>query len=266
MVSFTGSTRAGVRVAEAAAPTIKRVHQELGGKSANILLEDADFARAVAEGVAACFGNSGQSCNAPTRMFVPRERRDDVAKLAEKAARDFRVGPPDDPATTLGPVVSAAQFDKIQSLIEAGIAEGATLLCGGLGRPEGLNRGYYVKPTIFADVTPDMTIAREEIFGPVLSIMSYDREDEAVRMANDTVYGLAGYVQSKNLERARAVAKQLRAGTVYINYPAWDSAAPFGGFKQSGNGREYADFALDDFTEIKGELPPEIRTLTEATI
>lgn len=252
MVSFTGSTRAGVLVAEAAAPTIKRVHQELGGKSANILLEDADFPRAVVDGVAACFGNSGQSCNAPTRMFVPRARRNEVAELARKAAQGFRVGAPDDPATHLGPVISAQQFEKIQGLIETGIAEGATLLCGGPGRPEGLNRGYYVRPTVFVDVTPEMTIAREEVFGPVLSILSYDREEDAVRMANDTIYGLAGYVQSADLDRARAVAMQLRAGTIYLNCPDWDSSAPFGGYKQSGNGREYADFALDDFTEIKG--------------
>ncbi len=252
MVSFTGSTRAGVLVAQAAAPTIKRVHQELGGKSANILLPDADFPTAVAEGVTACFGNSGQSCNAPSRMFVPQERKNDVAKLASAAAQSFKVGSPNDPNTKLGPVVSDLQFNKIQALIETGISEGATLLCGGLGRPEDLKHGYYVRPTVFSDVQPQMTIAREEVFGPVLSIITYETVENAVAMANDTPYGLAGYVQSTNLDNARHVAQLLRAGTIYVNYPDWDSSAPFGGYKQSGNGREYADFALDDFTEIKG--------------
>lgn len=252
MVSFTGSTRAGIAVAQAAAPTIKRVHQELGGKSANILLPDADFPSAVSEGVLACFGNAGQSCNAPTRMFVPRDKRDEVCGLAKRAAESVRPGLPYEADTTMGPVISQAQYDKIQSLIEAGRDEGATLLCGGTGRPAGLNRGYFVRPTVFADVTPNMTIAREEIFGPVLSILCYDTVDDAIEMANDSPYGLAGYVQSGDLERARATASRLRAGTIFLNYPDWDSAAPFGGYKQSGNGREYADFALDDFTEIKG--------------
>lgn len=252
MMSFTGSTRAGILVAEAAAATVKRVSQELGGKSANILLPDADFATAVANGVAGCFGNSGQSCNAPTRMLVPADRHEEVLELAAMAAADFRVGPPDRPETQLGPVVSAQQFDKIQRLIESGIAEGATLVAGGPGRPEWLNKGYYVRPTVFGHVTPDMTVAREEIFGPVLSVMSYGDEEEAVAIANATEYGLAAYVQSTDPQRARRVAERMRAGTVYVNYPAWDSAAPFGGYKRSGNGREYADFALDDVTEIKG--------------
>ena len=252
MVSFTGSTRAGILVAKAAANTIKRVHQELGGKSANILLPDVDLETAVTKGVAACFGNSGQSCNAPTRMFVPAERHEEAAAIAGRAARSFKVGPADAETSDLGPVVSQVQFDKIQALIRTGIAEGATLVAGGPGRPDGLNRGYFVRPTVFADVTPDMTVAREEIFGPVLSILSYASEDEVIDLANDTVYGLAAYIQTADLARGRKVAAGMRAGTVYINYPAWDAGAPFGGYKQSGNGREYADFGLGEFLEIKG--------------
>ncbi|WP_152046205.1 aldehyde dehydrogenase family protein [Aureimonas psammosilenae] len=252
MMSFTGSTRAGILVAKAAADTIKRVHQELGGKSPNIVLPDADLEKAVTAGVGECFGNSGQSCNAPTRMFVPLERRDEAAAIAARAAEGFKVGPAATEGTKLGPVVSQVQYDKIQDLIESGIRDGARLVAGGLGRPDGLNRGYFVKPTIFADVTPDMRIAREEIFGPVLSILSYETEDDAIELANDTVYGLAAYVQSGDLTRARRVASRLRAGNVYINDPAWDAGAPFGGYKQSGNGREYADFGLAEFLEIKG--------------
>ena len=252
MVSFTGSTRAGILVAKAAADTVKRVAQELGGKSANILLPDVDLERAVTQGVAGCFGNSGQSCNAPTRMFVPRDRHDEAIAIARTAAATFKVGDPQAPGTNLGPVVSRTQYDKIQGLIETGIAEGAELVIGGPGRPEGLNRGYYIRPTVFGGVTPDMTIAREEIFGPVLSILTYKDEEDAIALANDTVYGLASYVQSADLERARRVAERMRSGNVYINYPAWDAGAPFGGYKQSGNGREYAEFGLEDFTEIKG--------------
>jgi aldehyde dehydrogenase (NAD+) len=252
MMSFTGSTRAGILVAKAAADTIKRVHQELGGKSANILLPDVDLEAAVTRGVTACFGNSGQSCNAPTRMFVPAGRHDEAAEIAGRAAATFRVGPADAETSNLGPVVSKQQFDKIQALIETGIREGATLVAGGPGLPEGTNRGYFVRPTVFADVTPDMTIAREEIFGPVLSILSYDSEEEVIELANDTVYGLAAYIQTGDLARGRKVAAKMRAGTVYINYPAWDAGAPFGGYKQSGNGREYADFGLTEFLEIKG--------------
>ncbi len=258
MMSFTGSTRAGVLVAKAAADTVKRVSQELGGKSANILLPDVDLEKAVRLGVSGCFGNSGQSCNAPTRMFVHADQHSRAAAIAGEAAQTFKVGNPADTDTVLGPVVSQIQFDKIQGLIETGIKEGATLIAGGLGRPDGLNRGYYVKPTIFADVDQSMTIAREEIFGPVLSIIPYETEEQAVELANDTVYGLAAYVQSADMQRARRVADQMRAGTVYINYPAWDAGAPFGGYKQSGNGREYADFAIEDFTEIKGVVGYEV--------
>ncbi|KTR05686.1 aldehyde dehydrogenase [Aureimonas ureilytica] len=252
MVSFTGSTRAGILVAKGAADTIKRVHQELGGKSANILLPDVDLEAAVTKGVQGCFGNSGQSCNAPTRMFVPADRHDEAAEIAARAASAFKTGPADADGVHLGPVVSQMQYDKIQRLIETGIAEGASLVAGGLGRPDGMNRGYFVQPTVFAHVTPDMTIAREEIFGPVLSILSYESEEDAIRLANDTVYGLAAYIQSGDPARARRVASRMRAGSVYLDYPAWDPGAPFGGYKQSGNGREYADFGLEEFLEIKG--------------
>ena len=252
MVSFTGSTRAGVLVAKVAADTVKRVHQELGGKSANIILDDSNLAEAVRKGVAAIFRNSGQSCNAPSRMLVPATRRDEAVDVARTAAATFRAGPAGDPASDLGPVANRTQYDKIQGLIETGVREGATLVAGGPGLPEEHNRGFFVRPTIFADVTPDMTVAREEIFGPVLSILSYDDEDEAVRIANDSIYGLAAYVQSADVKRGQQVANRMRAGTVYLNYPAWDAGAPFGGYRQSGNGREYADFGLEEFLEVKG--------------
>ncbi|WP_117191747.1 aldehyde dehydrogenase family protein [Rhizobium terrae] len=252
MVSFTGSTRAGVIVAKTAADTVKRVAQELGGKSPNIILPDADFEKAVADGVTACFGNSGQSCDAPTRMLVPARRHDEALGIAKAAAEKLTTGDPRAEGTDLGPVVSKVQFDKIQRLIEAGISEGATLVTGGPGRPENLNRGYYIRPTVFGHVTNDMTIAREEIFGPVLSILSYENEEQAIEIANDTPYGLAAYVQSGDIVHARKVAARLRAGSVFINYPEWDLFAPFGGYKQSGNGREYADWAIHDFLEIKG--------------
>ncbi|MCJ7994151.1 aldehyde dehydrogenase family protein [Rhizobium cremeum] len=252
MVSFTGSTRAGIIVAKTAADTVKRVAQELGGKSANIILPDADFETAVRKGVQGCFGNSGQSCDAPTRMLVPAERHDEALGYAKSEAETFVVGDPRSDETVLGPVVSQLQFDKIQRLIEAGIKEGATLVTGGPGRPENLNRGYYVRPTVFGNVSNDMTIAREEIFGPVLSILPYRDEEEAVAIANDTVYGLAAYVQSQDIAHARKVAARMRAGSVYLNYPEWDTFAPFGGYKQSGNGREYADWGIHDFLEIKG--------------
>ncbi|MBK8455693.1 MAG: aldehyde dehydrogenase family protein [Phyllobacteriaceae bacterium] len=251
MVSFTGSTRGGISVARNAAETVKRVAQELGGKSANIILDDADLDKAVAEGASACFSNSGQSCNAPTRMLVPADRHDAAMAVAARVAEETVVGDPTAEGTQLGPVVSALQFDKIQKLIEIGIAEGATLAAGGPGRPAGLNRGYFVRPTVFGNVKPGMTIEREEIFGPVLSIIPYETEEDAIRIANDTVYGLAGYVQSGNLERARRVARRIRAGQVDINYPSWDLFAPFGGYKQSGNGREYADWGIHDFLEVK---------------
>jgi aldehyde dehydrogenase (NAD+) len=252
VVSFTGSTRAGIIVAKAAADTVKRVTQELGGKSANIILPDADFDHVVTKGVEAVMSNSGQSCDAPTRMLVPAAKYADALRIAKAAAEMQRVGDPSAEQTTMGPVVSEAQFNKIQSLIEKGIAEGATPVTGGLGRPTGLTRGYYVRPTVFGNVNNSMTIARDEIFGPVLVIIPYDSLDEAVEIANDTPYGLAAYVQSKDLEVARAVAARLRAGTVSINYPSWNTYAPFGGYKQSGNGREYADFGIEEFLEIKG--------------
>ncbi|HXQ40938.1 MAG TPA: aldehyde dehydrogenase family protein [Candidatus Udaeobacter sp.] len=254
MVSFTGSTRAGVLVAKAAADTVKRVHQELGGKSANIILADADLARAVQLGVSSCFRNSGQSCNAPTRMLVPANRQAEAVAIAKAAAETIKVGAPSAETTVLGPVISQLQFDKVQGLIESGIAEGARLVTGGLGRPEGLNRGYYVRPTVFADVRRDMRVSREEIFGPVLSIMTYETEAEAVEIANDTPYGLAAYVQSGDLGHAREIASQLRSGNVHLNYPAWDTAVPFGGYRQSGNGREYGEFGLDAFLETKAVI------------
>lgn len=251
MVSFTGSTRAGVAVAQNAAPGVKRVSQELGGKSANIILDDADFERAVNGGVSACFENTGQSCNAPTRMLVPRSRLDDVNRIAAARAAGVVVGDPREKGVHMGPVVSAVQWQKIQDLIQAGIDEGATLLSGGTGRPDHLERGYYVKPTIFTDVSNDMTVAREEIFGPVLCIIPYDDEAEAIRIANDTPYGLSGYVSSSNLDRARKVAAQLRTGMVHINGASLDAFAPFGGFKHSGNGREWGAHGFDEFLEVK---------------
>jgi aldehyde dehydrogenase (NAD+) len=256
MISFTGSSRAGILIAKAAADTMKRVHQELGGKSANILLDDllesGDFDKAVATGVLNCFSNSGQSCNAPTRMFVPEKVNDKAITIAKQAAESIKVGAPTAAGTTMGPVVSEVQFNKIQGLIQAGIDEGATLVTGGTGRPEGLNRGYYVRPTVFANVTPDMRIAKEEIFGPVISLLTYKTEEEVIAEANNTVYGLASYVQSADRKRAQAVAKKMRSGNVYINYPPGDMNAPFGGYKQSGNGREWGQWGLEEFLEIKG--------------
>ena len=252
MVSFTGSTRAGIEVAKNAAPTVKRVHQELGGKSPNIVLEDADFQKAVTAGVRAVMMNSGQSCNAPTRMLVPGSRMAEVKEIARAAAESTTVGDPNGNAA-MGPVVSETQFNKIQGLIEKGISEGATLVAGGPGRPEGLEKGYYVKPTVFADVTKDMSIAREEIFGPVLAILGYGSEEEALTVANDTEYGLAAYVQGEP-EHARQVARHLRAGQVNINGAGIDFMAPFGGYKQSGNGREWGDHAFGEFLETKAVL------------
>ena len=251
MVSITGSTRAGALVAQAAAPTIKRVVQELGGKSPNVFLHDADFAGGVAKGVAAAFRNVGQSCSAPTRMLVPAARLAEVEALAAEAAAAMRVGDPRLESTTLGPIANAAQYRRVQALIASGIDAGARLVCGGLGRPPGLERGYFARPTIFSNVTGDMRIAREEIFGPVLSIMPYRDEEDAVRIANDTPYGLGAHVQSQDLERARRVALRIRAGQVHINYPAWDARAPFGGYKHSGNGREYGVYGFEEYLETK---------------
>ncbi|HVZ68475.1 MAG TPA: aldehyde dehydrogenase family protein [Rhizomicrobium sp.] len=254
MMSFTGSTRAGVAVAKASADTVKRVAQELGGKSANIILDDADLQKAVVGGVMTMMSNSGQSCNAPSRMFVPAAKQEQAAQIAKATAEKVKVGNPFDESTTMGPVVSEAQFNKIQGLIKKGIDEGATLVTGGLGRPEGLNRGYYVRPTIFSNVTNDMTIAREEIFGPVLCILPYKTEEEAIRMANDTVYGLSGYVQSGDINHARKVASQLRTGNVHLNGAGVDLNAPFGGYKQSGTGREWGEFGFEEFLEVKAVL------------
>ena len=251
MVSFTGSTRAGVAVAQNAAPTVKRVAQELGGKSPNILLDDADFETAVRAGAEECFDNTGQSCNAPTRMLVPRERMDEAATIAADVANTIRVGDPRGEGVQVGPLVSAQQWEKVQALIQKGIDEGATLVAGGTGRPQGLAKGYYARPTVFAGVSNDMTIAREEIFGPVLSIIPYDNEDQAVEIANDTPYGLSGYVSSGSLERARRVAARLRTGMVHINGASLDSMAPFGGYKQSGNGREWGPEGIEEFLEMK---------------
>ncbi|WP_072391522.1 aldehyde dehydrogenase family protein [Hyphomicrobium sp. CS1GBMeth3] len=251
MISFTGSTRAGIDVAIRAAPTVKRVTQELGGKSANIILEDANFEKAIAGGARHCFGNSGQSCNAPTRMLVPAARMDEAASIAACVADGLRVGDPRAKETDLGPVVNRTQWEKIQRLIDSGVAEGATLAAGGPGRPQGLNKGFYVRPTVFANVTPEMTIAREEIFGPVLSIIAYKDEDDAVRIANDTPYGLAGYVSSGDIERARRVARRIRAGNVNLNSAMNERRAPFGGMKQSGNGREWGRFGLEEYLEVK---------------
>ena len=254
MVSFTGSTRAGVQVAKAAADTVKRVAQELGGKSANIILDDADFETAIAQSIQSCFLNSGQSCNAPTRMLVPAKRHDEIVEIARTAAAQVKVGDPQAEGTTIGPVVSEMQFNKVQGLIETAMAEGAELVTGGPGKPDGLNAGYYVKPTIFANVTNDMTIAREEVFGPVLSILKYEDEEDAIAIANDTPYGLSGYVQSGDLGHARKIAERIRSGNVHINGTGPDLQAPFGGYKQSGNGREWGEFGFEDFLETKAVL------------
>ena len=252
MVSFTGSTRAGIEVAAHAAPTVKRVTQELGGKSPNIVLDDAGFADSVTRRRGNMMPNSGQSCNAPSRMLVPNSRMDEAVDHRARGRRAVKVGDPDD-ATAIGPVASKTQFDKVQRLIQSGIDEGATVVAGGPGRPAGLNKGYYVKPTVFADVTNDMTIAREEIFGPVLCILGYDDIDQAVEIANDTDYGLAGYVSGADLDKAREVARKIRAGWVTINH-AFDMNAPFGGYKRSGNGREWSEFGFHEYLEVKSTL------------
>lgn len=254
MVSFTGSTRAGILVAQAAAPTVKRVTQELGGKSPNIILDDADFADVVPKGVLGSMRNCGQSCAAPTRMLVPRSRLAEVEELAAAAAATVLVTDPLDDSAVLGPLANAPQFAKVQDLIQVGIDEGAKLIAGGVGRPQGLNRGFYVRPTVFSEVTPEMRIAQEEIFGPVLSIQPYEDEEDAIRIANETIYGLSSHVQSSDIERARRVAGRIRAGQVHINYPAWSRHAAFGGYKMSGNGREYGYYAVEEYCEVKAIL------------
>ena len=251
MISFTGSTRAGKQVMKTAADTVKKVALELGGKSANILLDDADFPKAVKQGVQTLMVNSGQNCNAPSRMLVPEDRLDEVEALAAAVVARSVVGDPLADGTTMGPLANAAQFRRVQSLIEQGVAEGAKLVAGGPGRPQGIERGFFARPTIFSRVSSGMTIAREEIFGPVLSILPYKDEDDAVRIANDTPYGLSGYVSSADLARARAVARRLRTGNVHLNGAPVDMTAPFGGYKQSGLGREWGAYGLEEFLETK---------------
>ncbi len=251
MISFTGSTRAGIDVAQRAAPTVKRVSQELGGKSPNVILDDADLQKAVTGGAAHCFNNSGQSCNAPTRMLVPLAKMSEAAAIAKAVAEKTKAGMPRAEGTNIGPVVNKTQWEKIQGLIKKGIDEGATVVAGGLGRPEGVNKGYFVRPTVFANVTNEMTIAREEVFGPVLAIIGFKDEEDAVRIANDTPYGLAGYVSSGDTDRARKVARRIRAGNVNLNGSPNERSAPFGGFKTSGNGREWGKWGLEEFLEVK---------------
>jgi aldehyde dehydrogenase (NAD+) len=251
MISFTGSTRAGIDVAKRAAPTVKRVSQELGGKSPYVILDDADLVKAVAGCIMHIFLNSGQSCDAPSRMIVPQSKMREVAAIAKGIAAKTKAGDPRAENTTLGPVVNRAQWDKIQALIKKGIDEGATLVAGGLGLPDGIEKGFYVRPTIFADVTNDMTIAREEIFGPVLTIIGAKDEADAVRISNDSPYGLAGYVFSGTVDRAQNVGRRIRAGNIYLQGASFERAAPFGGYKQSGNGREWGRFGLEEYFEVK---------------
>ena len=256
MMSFTGSTRAGIAVAKSSADTVKRVAQELGGKSANIVLEDADLTAAVSGGVSQCFTNSGQSCNAPTRMLVPAGKHAEALEIAKATAEGIKPGDPFGDGTVIGPVVSEVQYDKIQALIQKGIDEGAELIAGGTGRPDGLNVGYFVKPTVFGNVSNDMTIAQEEIFGPVLTILPYESEEQAIEIANDTPYGLSGYVQSGDVNHAAEVAAQMRTGNVHINGQGPDFGAPFGGYKQSGNGREWGELGFEEFLETKAVFIP----------
>ena len=251
MMSFTGSTRGGVAVATASAATVKRVSQELGGKSANIILDDDSFTKSITNGVTHVMSNTGQSCNAPTRMLVPLSRHDEALDIAKKSLENIKVGKPDDINTDLGPLVSITQYNKVQNLIEKGIEEGAQLVSGGKGKPDGFEKGYYVKPTIFGNVSNNMIIAKEEIFGPVLSIIPYDDIEHAVSIANDTVYGLAAYVTGEDQKKCLEVARELRAGQISLNYGSSGPSAPFGGYKQSGNGREKAEWGLDEFLEIK---------------
>ncbi|MGI9219603.1 MAG: aldehyde dehydrogenase family protein [Woeseiaceae bacterium] len=254
MMSFTGSTRAGISVAQESATTVKRVAQELGGKSPNIILDDADFEKVIGRDTFGVCMNTGQSCNAATRMLVPASRMDEAAAIAKATAESISVGDPADESTKVGPLVSELQFDKVQALIQKGIDEGAKLETGGVGRPDGLDAGYFVKPTIFSNVSNDMTIAREEIFGPVLVLIPYADEDEAVEIANDTVYGLSAYISAGDIERARALGERLQAGNVHINGAGIDPRAPFGGYKQSGNGREFGKWGLEEFLETKALL------------
>ena len=251
MMSFTGSTRGGVAVATASATTVKRVSQELGGKSANIILDDDSFTKSITNGVTHVMSNTGQSCNAPTRMLVPLSRHDEALDIARNSVENIKVGKPDDINTDLGPLVSITQYNKVQNLIEKGIEEGAQLVSGGKGKPDGFEKGYYVKPTIFGNVSNNMIIAKEEIFGPVLSIIPYDDIEHAVSIANDTVYGLAAYVTGEDQKKCLEVARELRAGQISLNYGSSGPSAPFGGYKQSGNGREKAEWGLDEFLEIK---------------
>ena len=251
MVSFTGSTRAGIMVAKNAADTVKRVAQELGGKSPNIIMDDADLEAAVTRGVLHMYNNTGQSCNAPSRMLVPRAMLADAEAIAAKVSETVVIGDTADENTTMGPVVSKVQWDKIQGLIQQGIDEGAKLVCGGTGLPDGIEKGYYVRPTVFSEANNDMVIAREEIFGPVLVMIPYDTEEEAIRIANDTPYGLAGYIQGEDIDRARKLATKIRAGNIHLNGAAGGSDIPFGGFKQSGNGREWGAHGFTDYLEIK---------------
>jgi aldehyde dehydrogenase (NAD+) len=251
MVSFTGSTRAGIEVARSAAPTVKRVAQELGGKSANILLDDVDLATAIPRDMGAVCANSGQSCNAGTRFLVPETRMAEAETIAKDAAGAITVGRPQDDGVTIGPLISQAAYDKVQRLLQSALDQGARLVAGGLGKPENLDKGYFVRPTVLTGVTNDMAIAQEEIFGPVITLISYKDDDDAVRIANDTVYGLSGFVSSANLERARSIARRIRTGMMHVNGEGLDFAGAFGGYKQSGNGREYADFGLREFLEVK---------------
>ena len=251
MISFTGSTQGGIAVARAAAPTVKRIGQELGGKAANILLDDVDFEDAVNRGVNLCFRNSGQSCNSPARLLVPNHRLDEAAKIAKRVAEGIKIGDPGLEETVMGPVVSEKQWTKIQKYIRSGLDEGAKLIAGGLGKPYSLSIGYYIKPTIFSHVSPSMTIAREEIFGPVLCIIGFDTDAEAIEIANDSPFGLAAYVESSDINRAKKVALKVRAGMVHLNGAVADPAAPFGGYRQSGNGREWGLHGLEEFTELK---------------
>jgi len=251
LISFTGSTRAGILISKAAADTVKRVVTELGGKSAIIVLDDADYKSAVENAVANCFFINGQACDAGTRLLVPRDRLEETIELAAAAAVGNVSGPPSDPATTLGPVMNSNQFNNIQGLIQSGIDEGARLVTGGTGRPEGIEAGYFVKPTIFADVKPNMKIFREEIFGPVLSITAYEDLDDAIRLANDTEYGLGAHITGNDMDKVRRLAREVRAGSVYVNSPDLDPRAPFGGYRQSGNGRENGEHGFNEFLEIK---------------